>query len=100
MTRKAIELATGGDIQALRICMDRLCPPRREATVPFELPKIETAADAIKAMAAIVKAVAEGDLTPSEAQAISALVQNFSKAIETADLEARIAKLERATCPV
>ncbi|WP_441258998.1 DUF5681 domain-containing protein [Bradyrhizobium sp. 521_C7_N1_3] len=100
LTRKAIELATGGDIQALRICLDRLCPPRREATVPFELPKIETAADAVKAMAAIVTAVADGDLTPGEAQAISALVQSFSKTIETADLEARIAKLERATCPV
>ncbi|WP_346658170.1 DUF5681 domain-containing protein [Bradyrhizobium sp. 138] len=33
LTRKAIELATGGDIQALRICLDRLCPPRREATL-------------------------------------------------------------------
>ncbi|WP_346658168.1 hypothetical protein [Bradyrhizobium sp. 138] len=47
-------------------------------------------------MAAIVGAVADGDLTPGEAQAISGLVQNFSKAVETAGLEARIAKLEQA----
>lgn len=96
MTRKAIELAKGGDIQALRICLDRLCPPRREATVMFELPKIENVADAVKAMAAIVSAVAQGALTPGEAQAVSGLVQNFSKAVETADLEARITKLEKA----
>ncbi|MFK4720541.1 hypothetical protein ABIE89_001641 [Bradyrhizobium niftali] len=96
LTRKAIDLAVGGDIQALRICLDRLCPPRREATVTFELPKIETVADAVKAMAAIVAAVADGDLTPGEAQAVSGLVQNFSKAVETADLEARITKLEKA----
>jgi hypothetical protein len=27
LTRKAIELAKGGDMQALRLCMDRLAPP-------------------------------------------------------------------------
>jgi hypothetical protein len=62
----------------------------------FELPKIETVADAVKAMAAIVAAVAAGDLSPGEAQAVSGLVQNFSKAVETADLESRITKLEQA----
>jgi hypothetical protein len=30
LTRKAIELAKGGDIQALRLCMERLLPPRRD----------------------------------------------------------------------
>jgi hypothetical protein len=95
LTRKAVELAKAGDMQALRLCMDRLIPPRREASVAFEHPKIETAADAVKAMGVIVAAVADGELTPSEGQSISALLQNFSKAIETADLEARIAKLEQ-----
>jgi Family of unknown function (DUF5681) len=96
LTRKAIELALAGDMQALRLCLERLIPPRREAPVAFEHPTIETAADAVKAMAAIVQAVANGDLTPSEGYSISGLVQNFSKAIETAELEARIAKLEQA----
>ena len=95
LTRKAIELGKAGDMQALRLCLDRLIPPRREAPVAFEHSKIETAADAVKAMAAIVAAVANGELTPSEGQAISALVQNFSKVIETADLEGRLAKLEQ-----
>jgi hypothetical protein len=27
LTRKAIELAKAGDMQALRLCMDRLAPP-------------------------------------------------------------------------
>ena len=30
LTRKAIELAKAGDMQALRLCMDRLAPPRRD----------------------------------------------------------------------
>lgn len=99
LTQKAIELALDGKMDALRLCLDRLIPPRREAPVSFEHPKIETAADAAKAMAAIVAAVANGDLTPSEGQAVSALIQNFSKVIETAELEARLEKLERKLCP-
>ena len=29
LTRKAIELAKAGDMAALRLCMDRLAPPRK-----------------------------------------------------------------------
>lgn len=29
LTRKIIELAMGGDMQALRVCVDRLCPPMK-----------------------------------------------------------------------
>src|SRR3954454_9098910 len=54
LTRKAIELAKSGDTVAMRLCMDRLCPPRRDRPVMFSLPKIETAADAKAASAAIL----------------------------------------------
>jgi Family of unknown function (DUF5681) len=29
LTRKAIEIAKGGDLAALRLCLDRLAPPRK-----------------------------------------------------------------------
>src|SRR5215211_4292561 len=29
LTRKAIELAKAGDLVALRLCLDRICPPRK-----------------------------------------------------------------------
>ena len=29
LTRKAIDLALAGDTVALRLCMERICPPRR-----------------------------------------------------------------------
>src|SRR5215216_2194924 len=51
ITRKAIELAKQGDIQAIRICMDRLCPSRKDRPVTFALPKLESAADAVGAAA-------------------------------------------------
>src|SRR3954470_16848279 len=67
ITRKAVELAKAGDTVALRLCMDRLAPPRRDRPVPFTLPKLDTVADAKAASAAILEAVAEGELTPNEA---------------------------------
>ena len=57
LTRKAIELAKTGDIPALRICLDRILPPRRDRPVAFELPKIESAKDAANAISAVLAAV-------------------------------------------
>jgi Family of unknown function (DUF5681) len=67
LTRKAIELAKAGDLAALRVCLDRIAPPRKDRPVLFELPPVASAADAAKAAAALLEAVAVGDLTPAEA---------------------------------
>jgi hypothetical protein len=42
--------------------------------VTFGLPKLETAADAKNAAAAVIAAVAEGELTPSEASELARLL--------------------------
>jgi hypothetical protein len=44
---KAVEKALQGDRIMLRALLNTLVPPRRERTVEFELPKIESAADAL-----------------------------------------------------
>ena len=51
--------------------MDRIVPPRKDRPVPFLIPKLEKATDAVMASTAIVEAVASGDLTPSEAAELS-----------------------------
>ena len=75
--------------------LDRLLPPRRDRPVPFTLPKLETAADAKAAAAAIVRAVADGDLTPSEAAELSKLLDNFTRVLEATDFQARLEALEK-----
>jgi len=40
LTRKAIELALAGDTTALRLCLDRILPPRCERPTSFELPRL------------------------------------------------------------
>jgi hypothetical protein len=95
--RKAIEKAKECDTTAMRLCLERILPVRRDRPVAFAMPKLETAADAVKATSAIAQAVADGDLTPSEAGELSRLIESFTRAVETHDLEARLAKLEEAT---
>jgi hypothetical protein len=96
LTRKAIEIAKGGDLAALRLCLDRLAPPRKDRLVMFELPTITCAADAVKASAALVTAVAIGDLTPAEAGELGKLIEAYVRALEATDFAARLENLERA----
>lgn len=94
LTRKAIGLALEGDIPALRLCVERIAPARKDAPVNFDLQEIETSRDAMEAARAVVRAVANGALTPSEADAVMKLVEGYRRMAETVDLEARIEALE------
>ena len=85
--RKLIELAKGGDRRALKICLDRLSPARRDRPVSFELPPIEAAADLPKATAALLAAVAAGEVAPSEALKLTRVVETHVRALELRDLE-------------
>ncbi|SFV17098.1 hypothetical protein SAMN02799631_06629 [Methylobacterium sp. 174MFSha1.1] len=92
--RKATTLAKDGDPTALRLCLDRLMPVRKDRPVPFALPPIETAADLTKATGALLAAVASGELTPSEAAELGKLVDAHVRAIEVTDVQARLDALE------
>ena len=92
MTRKAVEMALAGDSIAMRLCMERVLPPCRERTVKFSLP-IKSARngeasgpspqDVSLAMNAVTKALAQGEITPGEAERIAGVVNTFARAIET-----------------
>lgn len=94
LTRKAIEMAKAGDTVALRLCLERLVPPRKDRTINFDLPTVVTAADHPPALAAILRGVAIGDITPQEGQALSAVLEQHRRAIETADIMMRLEALE------
>src|SRR3954453_10101028 len=96
ITRKAIELAKQGDGPALRLCMDRIYPARKDRPVRFRLPPLEKVGDAVAANAALVGAVASGDLTPSEAGELAKLVDAYTRAVEATDIQDRLTKLEAA----
>jgi len=55
-----VELALAGDGMALRLCLDRIIPPRRGRPVQLGLPLVRDAADLGGTMAAITNAAASG----------------------------------------
>ncbi len=95
LTRKVIELALGGDLVALRLCLERLVPSRREHPIFVELPSLQTPADGAAAMAALTESVSTGWITPGEANAVAALIQTHVKLIEATELESRVKAIER-----
>jgi hypothetical protein len=94
LTRKAIELGLAGDMMALRLCMDRIVPPRKDRHIAFPLPAMKRPADAADALSAIVSAVSNGELSPSEASELTKLVEGFARVLETVDHEERLRALE------
>jgi hypothetical protein len=97
LTRKAIELALDGDMTALRLCMERIVPARRDRPILVDLPIIESVRDASKAAAVLVAAVAAGELTPTEAADVSKLLDNYTRILEAQDFEERLQILEGKT---
>ncbi len=95
LTRKVIELAKEGNLQALRLCMDRLMPPAKDRTVLFEMPPIQDLNDISSGMSSITAAVSEGTLTPPEGEIISRTLEQRANIMVFQDLQKRVEKLER-----
>jgi hypothetical protein len=95
LVNKCVEMAIDGDSTAMRICMDRLIPPRKSRPVKIDLPDVSTGKGVFEAQAVIVQAVCEGEITPDEGQVISSILEARRKSIETADIELRLDRLER-----
>jgi hypothetical protein len=94
LVRTVVERALAGDAACLRLCLERLSPPIKERPVEFELPALSGPNAAVEAVAAIAEAVASGQVTPSEGIALATLVDSYRKAVETHELERRVAALE------
>jgi hypothetical protein len=97
LTQKAIEKALEGDMVALRLCLDRIAPPRRDNPIAFDLPPVGTAAETVEASSKLLAAVADGTVTPDEGGRVMALLTAHRAIVETGDLEGRIAALEERT---
>jgi hypothetical protein len=96
LTRRAVELALAGDGMALRLCLERIIPPRRGRPVQLGLAPVRGAADLGGTMAAITNAAADGSITPGEAAELARVVEIFVRAVETSDFERRLRELEEA----
>jgi hypothetical protein len=92
LVRKGIELAKARDVSMLKFFLSRTLA--RERPIRIQLPKMEFADDAVEALGAIVRAVADGSITPSEGAALASLIESYRRAIDTADHEKQLDALE------
>jgi hypothetical protein len=93
LIRKAIELATGGDMQMLRFLLSRILP--RERLIKLDLPQLDLADDAVEALGDITGAVSEGMISPSEGAALATLMNSYARAIDVTDLVRRCYRRSR-----
>lgn len=94
LARKCIDLALKGDPTALRLCMERIVPARKDRLIRVAMPPIEGVADHPAALAELAAAAASGEIAPAEAESLARVLAEHRKSVETADLAERIARLE------
>ena len=71
--------------------------PRRKAVeqpIAIELPTLTSPKDAVTASAALLAAVAAGEVAPGEAREVGRLLELHLKAVEVHGFETRLAALE------
>ena len=81
---------------ALRLCLERIIPPRRGRPVQLGVPPVSGAGDLGDTMAAITTAATSGAITPGEATELARVVEIYVRAIETSDFERRLREPEEA----
>ena len=99
LVREAIDRAMDGDVLAMRLCLERILPVLRGRRIQLDLSSDDTAPEqAARAIAGAVsataRAMAEGEITPEEAMTVAGIFELQRRAVETADLERRLARLE------
>jgi hypothetical protein len=68
---------------------------RKDRAVRFGLPPVTSARDAADLAAAVVEAVAAGNLTPSEAAEIGKVIEIYVRAYQTAELNDRVESIDQ-----
>jgi len=94
ITQECIRQAKEGNLMAVRLVLDKLIPNAKELPLSLSLPKVEGAVDLPAALSAVMAAVAQGEITPGEVQAVCSMLENYRRGLELTDLEARLTALE------
>jgi hypothetical protein len=94
ITQECIKQAKEGNLMAAKLVLDKLIPSAKELPLSLSLPKVDGAADLPAALSAVMAAVAQGDITPGEGQALTAMLEAYRKGLEFTDIEARLRTLE------
>jgi hypothetical protein len=87
--------ALQGNIQALNSWLDRLVPRCKPQNSRFRLPPMRTTEDLVKVLPAALEAIARGQLSAQDGEAIARIVQSQQRVIESAEFDQRLRALEQ-----
>lgn len=90
----AVNIAKMGDTAALKLCLDRVVAPIREDHIFVTVPKIAGPDDCIVAQAAVLNAVAAGEMLPGEGQVLSGLIDAQRRAYETSTMARQLQDIQ------
>lgn len=91
-----VDAAEAGDKAAARLIVDRFYPAPRDRRISFALRPITCIEEAISASSDLLAAVARGEITPAEGEAIAKMVHNYIEASGLRAFESRLEALEAA----
>jgi hypothetical protein len=94
LLRVAVNLAMKGNINALRLCLERIVPPRKERCINLELRPIASPQDLPIQFQDITAAIAEGRITPGEGESISNILSSHAQTLKLVEMDRRVAELE------
>lgn len=93
--RRLIQEATFGNMQAIKMILDRLLPPKRTSYIAFDLPNFDDSSEMVDAIGSVMKAVSQGNLSVEDAEALSRMIDIYIRAKETYEYEERLSKIEQ-----
>lgn len=96
VTRKLVERALKGNSTAMKLYFERVVPPRRERAVRIAMPEVRDPGDINAAMAAVTRAVAAGEVSPSDAGELARMVETLLRTFQAGDFDRRLRAIEEA----
>ena len=93
--QKCMSMALKGDRVALKLCVERLFPARPDGYIQMPLPRTQTMQDLAESSQRVIQAITRGNITPADGEALSRILDDRRRVIESVEWEARIAALEQ-----
>jgi len=87
-----VSLAKGGDVQAAKVLLDRICPALKPQAMPISLPTNGTLTEQ---GSEIIKATMAGQIPPDIGSQLITALSNQGKLIELQEMAERLQRLEK-----
>ena len=89
--------AKSGDLEAIKLIMGRLIPPARapERFLKFQFDKVESLTDLRSTASNILQAIANGDISASDALKVTEVLERLKPIVEMSEFEKRVIEMEK-----